>query len=164
MPNPLTPLDKDASGNAEGQGEGSAEWTEIQNNEIKKVILEMRQEERMWNAPLPPPDVFNLYPESVQKKIVEVMEKENQHRYEITRLAEQAMLNDHTITKAITDAEIEQAKRGQNYTFFIVLIVVLSTGFLLFSGRESGVILMVGIIPAIEPILRRILNAFNKEK
>lgn len=161
LPDSSSDKDKNAlaaSGRQEGEGvenEGVKETEKVTPRDIvaiKRGIVAMRQER--WTAPIPHPDHFNKYPESVQNKMVEMMELEMQHRHDINK---QHMAHSHIKI----DAEIKQSKRGQHYALCIVLFVVSVSGWLVYDGHDEAVVFLVALIPALDPVLKRILKILN---
>ncbi len=98
-----------------------------------------------WKAPVPPPDVYNNYPEDAREFIIKTAQEENQHRR-----AKQ--------TKAL-DAAIASVARGQHYPFAVALATIFVSGGLIYAGHSWGAVVMLGVIPATVAGVKTILRA-----
>ena len=117
---------------------------------------------QMWSAPLPPPGAFNKYPESIQNRIMNLVEKENEYRRDLDNKAMDA--NVAAMQKKM-DAEIEADRRGQTYTFVLVSLVVVVSGILVWGGHTWGLsILIVGVIAALNPFIEKLKDMFSSGK
>lgn len=117
-----------------------------QEGENKKISRTMQ----IWNAPLPPPEAFNKYPESIQNRIMDLVEKESESR--------------HGLLKSELDNGKRETARGQHYTFFTVMAAILSGAVLVLLGYPYGLFMLAGIIPALGEFLEKLRNLFHSKK
>lgn len=111
----------------------------------RRIIAGRRTQ--LWAGPLPPPDALNRYSAAAQSAIIEAFKAENKHR--------------HINQSKQVDADIARGKRGQNYAFVAVMASLLVSGGLVYSGRDWGAIIMLGIIPAIVPQIENLLKTLK---
>ncbi|MGI9338149.1 MAG: DUF2335 domain-containing protein [Gammaproteobacteria bacterium] len=100
-----------------------------------------------WSGPLPPPSVFNHYNAEVQSAIIGAFKAENNHR--------------HKNQSKQVDAQITRGNRRQHYSFIVVMASLAVSGGLVYSGRDWGAFIMLGIIPVVVPQIKDILEAWK---
>ncbi len=103
-----------------------------------------------WSAPIPPPEAFNKYPESVQNRIMDLVEKESNSR--------------HELLKNGFRAKISGDRLGQHYSFTVVMVSVMISAFLVLKGHPYGLIALVGIIPTMGAFLEKLKGIFHSKK
>ena len=110
-----------------------------------------------WSAPLPSPDDFNAYPESIQAEIVNEMKKESEHRRNLQNNESNA---DISISKSHTD----QNARAQHYTLFIILTVVFTAAALVvYTKNINGLWLILVILPFMTHIINLVHKMFRPQ-
>ena len=110
-----------------------------------------------WSAPLPAPDDFNAYPESVQAEIVNEMKKENEHRRNLQTKQLNASISG-------LNADIAQNNRAQYYTLFFMLTVVLMAFVLVIYTEDfRGLLLILVIIPFMTHIINLVHKMFRPQ-
>lgn len=115
-----------------------------------KISTRQSIEIREWNAPWPPPEDFNKYQESIQDRIMTVIEKESETR--------------RGLSKETVMAEIKYNHRGQYSTFFTVIFALIVGAILVLNGHPYGLIALVGIIPTLGALLEKLRGLFHSKK
>ena len=105
---------------------------------------------QQWKAPLPPPESFNKYPESIQNRIMALVEKENESR--------------HVLMQSVLNAKISESRRGQHYSFVTIICAISISAVLVLNGHPLGLITLVGIIPTLGAFLEKLKNIFHSQK
>ena len=99
-----------------------------------------------WDAPLPHPDDFNAYPESIQDRIMTRVEIESNHRHEYQ----------------LKELEVaERMDKRKHITFSVIsFAVIIIGGLLLWKGdKESGLALaIIGSLGILGRFLRMLYN------
>ncbi|MGI9296268.1 MAG: hypothetical protein ACR2QC_00025 [Gammaproteobacteria bacterium] len=103
-----------------------------------------------WSGPVPSPEDFNKYPDSMQDRIMTLAEQESEHR--------RAMI------KESIGGDIAYKRRGQVYSFIALLTVVLVSGSLVFAGHPYGLVALVGLMPLLGPFLEKLKELFSSDK
>lgn len=117
----------------------------IENDDKHKILASMKIQQ--WRAPLPPPDLFNKYSESIQDRMMTIVEKENDNRH------------------AISKSRISESRLGQHYTFAIIIIALLVSTALILAGHTYGLIVpFIGIIPILGALLEKLKDLFSSKK
>ena len=115
-----------------------------------------------WSGPLPSPESFNKYPESVQNRIMTMAENESEHRRATETKDADARI---AAEQKTLHAEIDHDRRGQTYTFVLVALVVIVSGALVWGGHTWGLsILVVGIVAALNPFIEKLKELFSSGK
>ena len=99
-----------------------------------------------WSAPLPPPQDFNAYPESIQDRMMTIWEKEVHHRCDYRQKELEV---------------VERVDKRKHITFSVIsFAVIIIGGLLLWKGdKESGLVLaIIGSLSILKKFLRMLYN------
>ena len=104
-----------------------------------------------WSAPLPPPSAFNKYPESIQDRMMTLVEDESKDR--------------RTAYRELVQARIKHNKGAQNFSFVVLLVVIFVSAVLVWHGKPYGLLLaLVGLAPVLNSIWDSLRKVFHSSR
>ncbi len=92
------------------------------------AMIALSVQKSSWKGPIPPPDILKEYNEAVPdgaERILSMAERQSEHRMELE--------------STVVTGELKQSGKGQNYAFIIVILVLIASFYLIYTGHDAQV-------------------------